>query len=390
MTARPAGPAEWVGGCTGVAAGVAAGVGVGRIVDGVPTRRVLVHASGFRQSPYADIKPAGSDTRAARELGAAAVVPDETGADELFGTPPRKLWHSSPGSSGTSVDARPGAGHRPHDERRTTPVAEERQPARRAGVGTHGSLRTHAVSTAVDELVSAEQARLGRPLRVLDLGGGTGGLAVRLAELGHTVTVLDPSADALAALTRRAAEAGVADRVSAVQGDADTLGETASTVHRTGGESSYDLVCCHGVLEVVDDPAATLAAVAAVLVPGGHLSVTVAGRLAAVLARVVSGDLVRAGELLGSADGRWGSTDPLPRRFDLAQLQDLLGDAGFGLERLQGVRVFGDLVPSGAIDSVAGRAAFLALEEAATTHPEHAAVLGALGAHLHALAVLPA
>jgi error-prone DNA polymerase len=42
-------------------------------------RRVLVHASGFRQSPYADIKPAG-------------VEPDQP--------PVRKLWHTSPGSSG--------------------------------------------------------------------------------------------------------------------------------------------------------------------------------------------------------------------------------------------------------------------------------------------------
>jgi error-prone DNA polymerase len=41
-------------------------------------RRVLVHASGFRQSPYADIKPAGTDPA----------------------KPPTKLWHSSPGSSG--------------------------------------------------------------------------------------------------------------------------------------------------------------------------------------------------------------------------------------------------------------------------------------------------
>lgn len=45
---------------------------------GMGQRRVLVHASGFRQSPYADVKPAG------------------TGAAEA----PRKLWHSSPGSSG--------------------------------------------------------------------------------------------------------------------------------------------------------------------------------------------------------------------------------------------------------------------------------------------------
>ncbi|MFK5633890.1 DNA polymerase III subunit alpha [Ornithinimicrobium sp. LYQ103] len=41
-------------------------------------RRVLVHASGFRQSPYADIRPAGETTRG----------------------PGSKLWHSSPGSSG--------------------------------------------------------------------------------------------------------------------------------------------------------------------------------------------------------------------------------------------------------------------------------------------------
>jgi error-prone DNA polymerase len=60
-------------------AGVAALVAVeAEPVTAPPRRRVLVHASGFRQSPYADIKPAGLD-------GAA---------------PPVKLWHSSPGSSG--------------------------------------------------------------------------------------------------------------------------------------------------------------------------------------------------------------------------------------------------------------------------------------------------
>lgn len=45
---------------------------------GMGPRRVLVHPTGFLQSPYADIKPAG--------------VPANQ--------PPRKLWHASPGSSG--------------------------------------------------------------------------------------------------------------------------------------------------------------------------------------------------------------------------------------------------------------------------------------------------
>jgi error-prone DNA polymerase len=49
-------------------------------------RRVLVHPSGFRQSPYADLKPPGDDVKGAARKEAAKA--------------PRKLWHSSPGSSG--------------------------------------------------------------------------------------------------------------------------------------------------------------------------------------------------------------------------------------------------------------------------------------------------
>jgi error-prone DNA polymerase len=68
--------------------GAPAGVG-----EGPDGRRVLVHASGFKQSPYADIKPAGDDVRGPR--GTSRLVPTET-----VGGPPRKLWHASPGSSG--------------------------------------------------------------------------------------------------------------------------------------------------------------------------------------------------------------------------------------------------------------------------------------------------
>ena len=37
---------------------------------------MLVHASGFKQSPYADIKPAGDDVRGPR--GTSGLVPTET------------------------------------------------------------------------------------------------------------------------------------------------------------------------------------------------------------------------------------------------------------------------------------------------------------------------
>jgi error-prone DNA polymerase len=59
-----------------------------------PRGRMLVHASGFKQSPYADVKPAGGDVRDSHKLSKEGrAVPQE-------GAPSRKLWHSSPGSSG--------------------------------------------------------------------------------------------------------------------------------------------------------------------------------------------------------------------------------------------------------------------------------------------------
>ncbi len=61
-------------------------------------RRVLVHVSGFKQSPYADVRPAGDDVRATR----GQVQQSEADAEQrrLRRAAPRMLWHSSPGSSG--------------------------------------------------------------------------------------------------------------------------------------------------------------------------------------------------------------------------------------------------------------------------------------------------
>ncbi|MEU4561394.1 methyltransferase domain-containing protein [Actinoplanes sp. NPDC023936] len=179
----------------------------------------------------------------------------------------------------------------------------------------------------------------GKTLTVLDVGGGTGGFAVPLAEAGHTVTVIDASPDALAALTRRAADAGVAERIRAVQGDGDAL----ATLVDPG---SADLILCHAVLEVVDDPAKVASAIAAALRPGGALSLLVAGRAAAVLARAVNGHLRAAAALVTDPAGRAGPRDTLLRRFDAAGATALLTAAGLTVEQTHGVRVVTDLLPA--------------------------------------------
>lgn len=216
--------------------------------------------------------------------------------------------------------------------------------------GLAGNVRT----AVVWELLSTVLHEEGTGLVVVDAGGGTGGFAVPLAEAGHRVTVVDPSPDALAALERRTAERGLS--VAAVQGDLADLPQLVAP-------GSVDLVLCHSVLEVVDDPEAALRVVADVLRPGGRLSLLVANRDAAVLARALAGRPDEAAHALTDPHGRWGAADGTARRWTPQGITALVAAAGLRVEQLHGVRAVSDLVPSAVLDTEPGAAAaLLALE----------------------------
>ena len=208
-------------------------------------------------------------------------------------------------------------------------------------------------AAVVWETLTAALARLGpAPLTILDAGGGTGGFSVPLAALGHRVTVVDPSPDSLAALERRAAEEGADHSITGVQGDLGTLLDVV-------GPGGVDVVLCHSVLEVVDDPVAGIATVAATLRPGGLASVVAANRSAAVVSRALAGRFDEAVAALDDPAGRWGDADATQRRFDRVELVGLLADAGLVADDVHGVRVFTDLVAGALLDTDA--AAFEAL-----------------------------
>ena len=246
------------------------------------------------------------------------------------------------------------------------PTAQRRD--RRSG---RSERRLEAISALVVPLLQAH-APDGGPALVVDLGGGAGALSVELAVLGHDVVVVDPSPDALAALARRAREAGVGDRVRGHQGDARALPTLC------GGP--VDVLLCHDVLELVDDPAATLAEVAAAMRPGAALSLLTAQRSGAVALRAAMGRVEEALAVLVDPDGRSGHDDPLQRRLDATAVVDLLGAAGLEVVEVTGVPVLGDLVPEAAVDSSPrGRDAMRRLEAAAADHRE----LRGLASHLH-------
>lgn len=217
-------------------------------------------------------------------------------------------------------------------------------------------------------------------LDIVDVGGGTGGLAVPLATLGHNVTVVDPSPDALAAAQRRAAEVTVS--LTAVQGE-------AASVDSLAGHAAADLIICHNVLEYVDSPADAMAAIARVLRPSGTVSVLAANSVAAVLHRALAGRFAEArrmlpgdsgGDLPGDSGG--GGARDVPRRFTLAELTALIAGAGLRAGEAHGLRIFGGLVPGALVDGDPGAAmGLMALESAAATYPP----LRDIAAQLHLL-----
>lgn len=210
---------------------------------------------------------------------------------------------------------------------------------------------------------------------MLDVGGGTGVLAVPLAAAGCAVTVVEPNPNALATLYRRGEEAGVSARITAVQADSDALGSLV----RAG---EFDLALGHGLLEVVEDPKNTVAAMAEALAPGGAVSVVVANRYAAVLHRALAGRLTDARALLDDPAGHLPG-ESLLRRFDTDGLHRLLVDAGLAVELLQGTGALADVVPGQVLEQSPGAADALAELElrVATIGP-----LRDIATRLHAIA----
>jgi SAM-dependent methyltransferase len=239
------------------------------------------------------------------------------------------------------------------------------------------------------ELVRQIGAHLpGVPAEVVDAGGGTGQVAVPLAEAGHRVTVVDPSAAMLATCADRAAESGpeTSARLRTVQGDADRVAELL-------GPATADAVLCHGVLEVVADPAGTVAALAEVLRPGGVISLITTNRAELAMRAARRGDYREALRLLddpvagpargAGRSGRERQPGPPHRAWTRAEVEPWFIAAGLEPVAVYGLRVFAEPPPD------AGQAQLEAQAEL-----EHLAggrePFRSLAEYLHLVARLPA
>jgi len=176
--------------------------------------------------------------------------------------------------------------------------------------------------------------------RALDVGGGTGALALKLAAEGWRVDVLDSSAAMLALARAAARRAGHSVDVGLHEGDAGRLKEIFGT-------DSFDLVACHNVLEYVEDPAAVVHSVASAARRGGLISLLARNRAGeAMRAAVKSQDLDAARRALTAAAVRESLYGGPAKLFDYESLRDLASSSGLEVLAARGVRVVADYLPA--------------------------------------------
>jgi S-adenosylmethionine-dependent methyltransferase len=203
-------------------------------------------------------------------------------------------------------------------------------------------------------------------VRALDIGSGTGAMAVRLARLGVHVTLLDSSAEMLDIANRAAREAGVGAKIALQEGDA---GQAANLF---SGEV-FDVIVCHNVLEFVDDPGAVLRSASQVMRDSSVLSVLVRTQAGEVLkAAIQAGDLAEAGRSLTAEWGCESLFGGKVRLFTPESLNSLLRQAALRATARRGVRVISDyLPPTISLDAEYER--ILELERKLGSRPEFAA-----------------
>ena len=116
-------------------------------------------------------------------------------------------------------------------------------------------------------------------IRALDVGCGGGILSESLARAGASVLGIDLSAEVLEVAKLHALEAGVQLEYRAIA--AEDLAQQQP--------AAFDLITCMELLEHVPDPAATIAALAAAVKPGGDVIVSTLNRKPAAFAVAILG-----------------------------------------------------------------------------------------------------
>jgi S-adenosylmethionine-dependent methyltransferase len=173
-------------------------------------------------------------------------------------------------------------------------------------------------------------------LAILDAGGGTGHMAVRLAQSGNRVVLCDPSRDMLERAEESVHEARLSELVTPVHASIQELHQEV--------DRRFDVVVCHAVLEWLAEPKVVLGQLARFLSPNGRLSLLFYNRNAALQRRIFRGEFADALRELkeGCAPRGWrNGCVPLAEEA----VREWLDALQIRVRSKAGIRIFHDYLP---------------------------------------------
>ncbi len=238
-----------------------------------------------------------------------------------------------------------------------------------------GRLRTELIWSGIAPLLERNR----QTHRVLDVGGGTGAFAIRLAADGHRVVLLDPS-QAMLELARSKAKRHVpAKQRGNLRVKKGTINEL------TGGAriGQFSTVLCHNILEYAVGPQQVLDRIRQFIQDDGCLSLAVANRDAEPMRTLVNRqDPHAARQLLAKSLQPSSLFGGYRRVFALQEIVEMLDKAGFYCFEVRGVRVACDFLSQELLEQHDGWRAAYALEQDLIDRPPHKY----LARYLHLLA----
>ncbi len=202
--------------------------------------------------------------------------------------------------------------------------------ARKVYGGLKGEIRLAVIWR--DLCLLLPQLEGGKPLRILDVGSGMGQIALRLAALGHRVTVNDVSQEMLSKAQQMAREKGLAEDIQWCHCPYQRLRQ------RLDGE--FDLVLCHALMEWLSEPEKLIPALKDFMAADATLSLTFYNRHGLVYRNLIRGNFKLLDSGFSADSGSLTPENPmLPET-----VTGWLADNNLSIAASSGIRVFNDYV----------------------------------------------
>lgn len=206
--------------------------------------------------------------------------------------------------------------------------------SRRVYGGLKGEIRLAVLWADLEPVLARLMKDRTEPLRILDVGGGLGQLAIQLAGLGHHVTLNDLSPVMLGVARDRAREASLEQAIEWICGPYQALTERL--------HEPFDLVLCHALLEWLQAPELLIPTLVPLLQSTGYLSLCFYNPASIIYRNLIRGNFnwLQQAAPYTTDDG---SLTP-SKSCSLEQVRGWLAQSNLQIESESGLRVFHDYV----------------------------------------------